>query len=297
MGDDVEQRGSGEKAERSPAGSVHGSGSYGMATALTIAGSDSGGGAGIQADLKTFSALGVFGTSALTAITAQNTMGVRGIEMVPLPLIVAQIEAVLDDIGADAIKTGMLGTAEVVEAVSAVLRARRHGPLVVDPVMIAKSRDRLLSEDAVQHMVQHLLPLAAIVTPNAPEAEALTQRPVRTAAEARDAARRLHDLGPRAVVVKGGHLDTADVVDVLFDGTEFVEARGPRHATRHTHGTGCTFAAALAGGLALGLPLPQAFFEARAYLDGAIRHAPGLGRGAGPVQHHWRDRQRDGTPG
>jgi hydroxymethylpyrimidine/phosphomethylpyrimidine kinase len=258
-----------------------------MVTALTIAGSDSGGGAGIQADLKTFAALGVFGTSALTAITAQNTIGVRGIEVVSPPLIVAQIAAVLDDLGAGAIKTGMLGTAAVVEAVADCLRQRGIGPVVVDPVMIAKSLDRLLSEDAVGVMIRDLLPLAAVVTPNAPEAEVLTGRPVRTEAQARDAALRLHDLGTRAVIVKGGHLDTPDVVDVLYDGQHFHEARGPRHPGRHTHGTGCTFAAAIAAHLALGHPLPDAFERSRAYLDGAIRHAPGLGHGAGPIHHFW----------
>ena len=153
--------------------------------------------------------------------------------------------------------------------------------------MIAKSLDRLLSEDAVAVMMRELLPLAAVVTPNAPEAEALTGRTVRTEADAREAARRLHDMGPRAVIVKGGHLDTPDVVDVLFDGHEFHEARGPRHATRHTHGTGCTFAAAIAAHLARGQPLVEAFRFSRAYLDGAIRHAPGLGHGAGPVEHFW----------
>ena len=263
-----------------------------MATALTIAGSDSGGGAGIQADLKTFAALGVYGTSALTAVTAQNTTGVRDVAMVPTSTIVAQIGAVLDDIGASAIKTGMLGTPEVVEAVAGVLRARGAGPLVVDPVMIAKSRDRLLSEEAVAVLIRDLLPLAAVVTPNAPEAEALTGRPVRTGDDAREAARHLHALGPRAVIVKGGHLDTPDVIDVLFDGREFHEARGPRHATRHTHGTGCTFAAAIAAHLALGHSLPDAFRRSREYLDGAIRNAPGIGHGAGPVDHFWAVERR-----
>ena len=261
-----------------------------MVTALTIAGSDSGGGAGIQADLKTFAAFGVFGTSAITAITAQNTCGVRAVEVLPVPLVQAQIAAVLDDIGADAIKTGMLGTPAIVEAVAAVVHARGAAPLVVDPVMVSKSRDRLLTEDAVHTMVERLLPLATVITPNAPEAEALSGRPVRTEADAREAARRLHDLGPRAVIVKGGHLETPDVIDLLFDGHTFVEARGPRHVTRHTHGTGCTFAAAIAAGLALGQSLPDAFQDARAYLDGAIRHAPGLGQGAGPVDHDWQRR-------
>lgn len=262
------------------------------ATALTIAGSDSGGGAGIQADLKTFGALGVFGTSAITAITAQNTTGVRGVEMVSTALILSQIDAVLDDIGAGAIKTGMLGTAEVVEAVARRLREGVTAPIVVDPVMIAKSRHRLLAEDAVAAMVRHLLPLATVLTPNAPEAEALTGYPVRTEADAREAARRLLDLGPRAVIVKGGHLETDDVVDLLLDGQHFHEARGPRHATRHTHGTGCTFAAAIAAHLALGHELPEAFRLSRAYLDGAIRHAPGLGQGAGPVDHFWNAERR-----
>jgi len=261
-----------------------------MNTALTIAGSDSGGGAGIQADLKTFAALGVFGTSAVTAITAQNTTGVHGVEMVSPALVVAQIEAVLDDFGPSATKTGMLGTAAVVEAVAGVLAQRRAGTLVVDPVMIAKSLDRLLAEDAIAVMIRDLLPLAAVLTPNAPEAEALTGRRVATVQEARNAAQHLHDLGAQAVVVKGGHLDTPDIVDILFDGRDFHEARGPRYATRHTHGTGCTFAAAITAYLALGHTLPQAFTLARTYLDGAIRHAPGLGRGAGPVDHAWMAR-------
>ena len=258
-----------------------------MVSALTIAGSDSGGGAGIQADLKTFGALGVFGTTAITAVTAQNTRGVTAFEMVSTPLVVSQIVAVLEDIGAGAIKTGMLGTAEVVTAVAETIRDRRAGPVVVDPVMIAKSRHRLLAEDAVAALVRDLLPLATVLTPNAPEAEALTGHPVTTEAHARDAARRLHDLGAGAVIVKGGHLDTPDVVDVLFDGSDFHEARGPRHATRHTHGTGCTFAAAIAAHLALGHPLVEAFLLSRAYLVGAILHAPGLGEGSGPVHHFW----------
>ncbi len=267
-----------------------------MHTALTIAGSDSGGGAGIQADLKTFAALGVFGTSAVTAITAQNTTGVHGVEMVSPALIVAQIDAVLDDLAPGAIKTGMLGTVAVVEAVAAALAQRRAGPLVVDPVMIAKSLDRLLAEDAIAVMIRDLLPLATVLTPNAPEAEALTGRRVRSVAEARDAARRLHDLGPQAVIVKGGHLETPDVTDILFDGRDFHQAGGPRHATRHTHGTGCTFAAAITAYLALGETLPQAFTLARAYLDGAIQHAPGLGQGAGPVDHAWMTRRGEASP-
>lgn len=260
-----------------------------MVTALTIAGSDSGGGAGIQADLMTFAAHGVFGTSAITAITAQNTQGVHGVALLDPAIVFAQIDAVLDDIGAHALKTGMLGTAAIVASVVEAIRHRAI-PLVVDPVMVAKSRDRLLADDAVETLRRELLPLATVVTPNAPEAEALIGRPVRTLAQARDAARRLVDLGAKAVIVKGGHLETPDVVDVLYDGTTFTEASGPRHETRHTHGTGCTFASAIAANLALGRNLTGAFTEARAYVDGAIRHAPGLGHGAGPVHHFWRGR-------
>jgi len=258
-----------------------------MVRALTIAGSDSGGGAGIQADLKTFAALGVYGTSAITALTAQNTRGVRGVEMVPPTFIRAQIDAVLEDIGTDAIKTGMLGTPDVVEAVAGALAALSDTPVVVDPVMVAKSGDRLLGEAAVATIVRELLPRATVLTPNAPEAAVLAGGEVRTLTDAREAARRLHDLGPRVVIVKGGHLDTEDVVDTLYDGDQFVEARGPRHATRHTHGTGCTFAAAIAAYLAQGRTVVDAFQAARTYLDGAIRHAPGLGSGAGPLDHFW----------
>lgn len=260
-----------------------------MVTALTIAGSDSGGGAGIQADLMTFAAHGVFGTSAITAITAQNTQGVQSVALLDPAMVFAQIDAVLDDIGAQALKTGMLGSAAIVASVVEALRHRAI-PLVVDPVMVAKSRDRLLADDAIDTLRRELLPLATVVTPNAPEAEALTGRPVQTVEQAREAARRLVDMGARAAIVKGGHLATPDVVDVLYDGSTFTERTGPRHQTRHTHGTGCTFASAIAANLALGRRLPDAFTEARAYLDGAIRHAPGLGHGAGPVHHFWRGR-------
>jgi hydroxymethylpyrimidine/phosphomethylpyrimidine kinase len=258
-----------------------------MVRALTIAGSDSGGGAGIQADLKTFAALGVYGTSAITALTAQNTRGVRGVEFVPASFILSQIAAVIEDIGTDAIKIGMLGTPDIVSAVAGALASLAPVPVVVDPVMVAKSGDRLLGPEAVAALVGDLLPRADVLTPNAPEAAVLVGRPVRTLDDARDAAQRLFDLGARAVIVKGGHLETVDVVDTLFDGREFIEARGPRHETRHTHGTGCTFAAAIAAGLAHGRPLVEAFQQARTYLDGAIRHAPGLGGGAGPLDHFW----------
>jgi hydroxymethylpyrimidine/phosphomethylpyrimidine kinase len=256
--------------------------------ALTIAGSDSGGGAGIQADLKTFAAFGVYGASAITAITAQNTIGVRAIHDVPAAVVAAQIDAVLDDIGADAAKTGMLSSPEIIETVADRLRAYAVAALVVDPVMVAKSGDRLLREDAVQALRELLLPLAAVVTPNAPEATVLSGIEVVDAASAREAARRIHGLGPAMVVVKGGHLagDTSD--DLVFDGRTFEILSGRRVATSHTHGTGCTFSAAIAACLARGLPPFEAVREARAYLQGAIEHAEPLGAGHGPVNHLWR---------
>lgn len=259
-----------------------------LPVALTIAGSDSGGGAGIQADLKTFAALGVFGTSAITAVTAQNTLGVTAVETLSPAIVRAQIDAVLGDLGADAVKTGMLATRELVETVAAALRSHRPRPLVVDPVMVAKSGHRLLDDDAVAAVIAELLPLADVVTPNAEEAAVLTGRPVRTEDEARGAADRILAMGPRAVVLKGGHLATDDVVDLLVTAEGAVALRGPRHPGRHTHGTGCTFAAAMAAVLARGGGREQAFREARAYVDGAIRNAPQLGGGDGPLHHFWR---------
>jgi hydroxymethylpyrimidine/phosphomethylpyrimidine kinase len=270
-----------------------------MRRALTIAGSDSGGGAGIQADLKTFAAYGVFGMSALTAITAQNTVAVTAIQVLPPSLVRAQIDAVLTDLGTDVVKTGMLGSAEVVRAVVDALAA--HGftagaagatgaALVVDPVMIAKSGNTLLDTAAVEALRTLLLPRADLVTPNAPEAAALTGHEVHSIATAREAALRLHGLGARAVLVKGGHLPGDDVVDVLYDGRTLHELRGPRMPGPHTHGTGCTLASAIAAGLALGRPLEAAVADARAYVAGAIAHAPRLGRGHGPLDHGWRAR-------
>jgi hydroxymethylpyrimidine/phosphomethylpyrimidine kinase len=263
-----------------------------MRTALTIAGSDSGGGAGIQADLKTFAACGVYGTSAITAITAQNTLGVTAWEAVSTELVVAQIEAVAGDLPPHAVKTGMLATAAIVEAVAAAIGGLDLPNLVVDPVMIAKGGDRLLREDAVAAIKAHLLKLAEIVTPNIPEAEVLSGASIRTLADMRAAARRIRALGPRVVVVKGGHLDPSDaggvVIDVVCTPDEEFELRGPRLDTRHTHGTGCTLAAAAAAFLAQDQPVDDALRNAREYLEGAIRHAPGLGQGHGPLNHFWR---------
>jgi hydroxymethylpyrimidine/phosphomethylpyrimidine kinase len=263
-----------------------------MHTALTIAGSDSGGGAGIQADLKTFAAHGVFGTSAITAITAQNTLGVTAWQALPADLVIAQIEAVAGDIGADAVKTGMLATAAIVEAVAATIRELDLPHVVVDPVMIAKGGDRLLEEDAVHAIRAELLPLAQVVTPNIPEAEVLAGMAISSVADMREAGRRILDLGPRVVLVKGGHLPAAhaadDVIDVVCAGGESHELRGRRFKTRHTHGTGCTLASAIAANLATGLAARAAIARAREYLSGAIEHAPGIGKGHGPLNHFWR---------
>ena len=258
-----------------------------VAKALTVAGSDSGGGAGIQADLKTFAALGVYGASVITAITAQNTLGVRAVQEIDPPVIAAQIDAVLEDIGADAVKTGMLASVPVIETVAAGLR--RHGVtrLVVDPVMVAKSGDRLLAADAVGALRDHLLPLALVVTPNLPEAEALTGVTISDEDDMRAAARRLAAAGPRWVVVKGGHR-AGNPDDLLYDGSTFTLLPGERVPTRNTHGTGCTFAAAIAAGLARGLDVPAAVRDAKAYLTEALRHSYAVGAGHSPVNHFWR---------
>ena len=256
--------------------------------ALTIAGSDSGGGAGIQADLKTFAAFGVYGASAITAVTAQNTVGVRAIHEVPPDVVAAQIDAVLEDIGADAVKTGMLSSAAIIEAVADRLRSHTFGALVVDPVMVAKSGDALLRPEAVRALIELLLPLAAVVTPNAPEASVLSGVEVRDEESAREAARRIHVLGPAIVIVKGGHLAGNRSDDLFFDGRSFEVLSGRRIETPHTHGTGCTFSAAIAACLACGMEPLAAAREARAFLQGAIEHAEPLGAGRGPVNHFWR---------
>ncbi|MGQ9523732.1 MAG: bifunctional hydroxymethylpyrimidine kinase/phosphomethylpyrimidine kinase [Armatimonadota bacterium] len=250
--------------------------------ALTIAGSDSGGGAGIQADLKTFSALGVFGTTAITALTAQNTTGVFGVVEVPPDFVALQIDVVVRDIGVDAVKTGMLANAGIVEAVSD--RVRSHGleKLVVDPVMIAKSGAPLLRPDAVSALKSHLLPLALVVTPNLHEAEALCEFPVGDPKGMEDAAKAIHDLGPRFVVVKGGHL-AGNPCDLLYDGSSFVRFEAERFDTKNTHGTGCIFASAIAAGLARGLPVSEAVGGARQFISSAIRRSLALGSGHGPA--------------
>lgn len=254
--------------------------------ALTIAGSDSGAGAGIQADLKTFAALRVYGLSALTAITAQNTQGVHAVQDLPPELIRAQIDAVLEDIGADVAKTGMLSSPAIIEEVARCV-SRWNLRLVVDPVMMAKSGDPLLQPEAVTTLSTALLPLAEVITPNLYEAEVLTGQRIETLDDMRAAAQVIYALGPRHVVVKGGHR-VADPVDVYFDGERFVELRGERILTPHTHGTGCTFSAAIAAFIARGLPVDAAVAGAKNYITEAIRHAPGLGSGHGPVEHFWQ---------
>ena len=257
-----------------------------MRVALTIAGSDSGAGAGIQADLKTFAAHGVYGVTAITAVTAQNTLGVSTFQSLPADLVTAQIEAVVADIGAHAAKTGMLPNAAIVEAVAAAIVDLEIPLLVVDPVMIATSGDRLLDDEAIAAMKTELFGRALTVTPNIPEAEALTGIAIRTDADRREAARAIVALGAATVVIKGGHYATADISDLFFDGHAFHEFRGERvHGS--THGTGCTFAASLAAHLALGRQLIDAIPLAQRYVAGAIRHAPRLGRGQGPIDHFW----------
>lgn len=264
-------------------------------TALTIAGSDSGGGAGVQADLKTFAAFGVYGTSAITAVTAQNTTGVVAFDAMTVELVSLQIEAVAGDIEVHATKTGMLANAAIVEAVAAAIRELDLPLVVVDPVMIAKSGDALLDEDGVRTLKAELLPCARVVTPNIPEAEALSGVRIHTLADAREAARRILDLGPSAVLIKGGH-GTGDVlVDLLLDGDAFTELPTPRIDTRNTHGTGCTLASAIAAGLALGHPLDQATAAAQRYVAGAIRHGLAIGHGHGPLDHFWQGLVREGA--
>lgn len=259
--------------------------------ALTIAGSDSSGGAGIQADLKTFAAHGVYGVSAITAVTAQSTVGVVSFQAVPSDLVTAQIEAVVADMGVHAAKTGMLPTAAIVEAVAAAVVDLQIPLLVVDPVMIATSGDRLIDDEAVASMKTELLRRALVVTPNIPEAEVLADMRIATDEDRRQAARRIAALGATAVVVKGGHFgrpDSHDLVDLLYDGERFFEFRTERVAGASTHGTGCTFAAALAAHLARKTPLAEAIPMVQAYIAGALRHAPGLGRGHGPMDHFWK---------
>lgn len=255
---------------------------------LTIAGSDSGGGAGIQADLKTMLALGVHGMSVITAVTAQNSLGVQGYWELPVEAVRAQLASIFDDIGVHAIKTGMLASTALVETVAEALGAQ-DAPVVVDPVGVSKHGDSLLAAEAVDAVREVLLPVATLVTPNLFEVKQLTGVEVTSEAELRKAAEAVHALGPRWVLVKGGHL-TGDAVDLLFDGEAEHYFRAPRLDNRHTHGTGCTLASAIASYLAVGLEMAAAVEQAKTYITGAIQHGFALGSGIGPVDHGWRSR-------
>jgi hydroxymethylpyrimidine/phosphomethylpyrimidine kinase len=254
---------------------------------LIIAGSDSGGGAGIQADIKTVTALGGYAATAITAVTVQNTLGVHGVHPVPVEIIEDQARAVLDDIGADAIKTGMLGARVVVEAVGRLLEAYPRIPAVIDPVMVAKGGARLLGAEAVAAVKTLLVPRAALLTPNAPEATALTGLTIATTDDLRRAGEALLTQGARAVLMKGGHVTGESVIDVLMTPAGETTFEGPRIDSRHTHGTGCTLASACAVGLAQGLRLEDAVARAWGYVAEAIRRAPGFGAGHGPLDHAW----------
>lgn len=266
-------------------------GETGRARCLTIAGSDCSGGAGIQADLKVFHRFGVFGQSAVTAVVAENTVGVQGYDAVTPVLVAMQIDSCLSDIGADAVKTGMLVNAEIVAAVAQRLRFHRVRNLVIDPVMCAKNGDRLIAQDAVETLVAELFPLATVVTPNVPEAEALWGHSIETADDFRRAAQAIRAMGPKIVVMKGGHSPVNPVgesVDFVLAGNDWTAISGPRGSDRNTHGTGCTFSAALTARLAIGDDPLAAVRAAKAYITAAIATAPDLGHGHGPV-NHWAD--------
>jgi hydroxymethylpyrimidine/phosphomethylpyrimidine kinase len=262
-----------------------------MRVVLTIAGSDSSGGAGIQADLKTFAAHGVYGASAITAITAQNTVGVVESLALSADLVTAQIEAVAGDIDIHATKTGMLGDAAIVEAVAAAIKELDLPFVVVDPVLAATGGHRLLDDDGVKMLIRELLPLARVVTPNLPEAEALSGRRIVSKDDVSEAARRIHGMGPAAVIITGGHRPEAgEVADLLFDGERFLAFRTPKIDTPNTHGTGCTFAAAVAAHLALNHDLAVSAERSQQYVAGAIRHALDIGRGQKVIDHFWKKR-------
>ena len=254
---------------------------------LIIAGSDSGGGAGIQADIKTVTALGGFAMTAITALTAQNTTGVQGIHEVPVDFVSEQMHSVIDDLGADVVKIGMLHRPEIIEAVANVLADKLPDvPVVLDPVMIATSGAQLIEDAAVQALVERLLPSVDLLTPNAPEAAALSGQLVETIDDAATAARSMRDMGARAILMKGGHLGGDTVIDLLFEGDDqSMRFAGPRIDSRNTHGTGCTLASACAAGLAQGLSLEAAVGRAHHYVRAAIETAPGYGAGYGPINH------------
>lgn len=264
-----------------------------MKKALTIAGSDSSGGAGIQADLKTFAAYGVFGMSVITAITAQNTLGVTAVQDISPEMITKQIEAIFDDMGADAVKVGMVSQPETICAIVAGLKKYAPAFIVIDPVMISKSGYHLLQPDAEKVLISELLPLSTVVTPNIPEAEVLVRKKIETLTEMEEAARAIHAMGPRNVLLKGGHRSD-DATDILFDGQKVLRFEAPRVPTRNTHGTGCTLSSAIAANLAKNLSVEQAVAAAKQYITIAIEHALPIGKGVGPTHHFYELYQKAG---
>jgi hydroxymethylpyrimidine/phosphomethylpyrimidine kinase len=262
-----------------------------ISKALTIAGSDSGGGAGIQADLKTFQELGAYGMSAITAITAQNTLGVHGVYPVSIEGIVQQIDAIGEDIGTDALKTGMLFSSEVIEAVSERIHHYGWKNIVVDPVMIAKGGAKLMQDEAVRALKEKLIPLTSVITPNIPEAEVLTEMKISSLHDRKESAKILMGMGADAVVIKGGHSDGREVIDFFFDGTTCEELVSPRIETLHTHGTGCTFSAAITAQLANGITMRDAVLTAKEFIRAAIEDGLGIGGGHGPT-NHWAYNKR-----
>ncbi|WP_409298561.1 bifunctional hydroxymethylpyrimidine kinase/phosphomethylpyrimidine kinase [Peribacillus sp. SCS-26] len=262
-----------------------------MKKALTIAGSDSGGGAGIQADIKTFQELGVYGMTAITAVTAQNTRGVQAVSPVDQTLVEAQIDSIASDIGADAVKTGMLFSSDIIKAVSKKIKLYKWEKVIVDPVMVAKGGHTLLQLEAVEALKKHLLPLSLLATPNIPEAEVLTGLSIHTLHDKKEAARRIIDLGVKNAVIKGGHEgNSTESIDLLFDGTSFEQFPGLRIATKNTHGTGCTFSASITAEIAKGKELKEAVQTAKQFIGAAIREALDIGSGHGPT-NHWAHRK------
>lgn len=257
-----------------------------MKTALTIAGSDSGGGAGIQADLKAFAAHGVFGMSVITAVTAQNTLEVRSVQNIDLSIIKDQIEAVFDDLPVDAVKIGMLSSPETVEVVADSLKKYKPDFIVLDPVMVSKGGHHLLQEEAITALKKQMVPLATVITPNIPEAEVLTGIRIQTAEDQMDVCRAIHKLGAKTVLLKGGHL-SGDPIDLFFDGKEFHWINGERIHTKNTHGTGCTLSSAIAANLAKGAFLKAAIEQSKSYISLAIKHSLNLGHGHGPTNHFY----------
>ncbi|MDN5300815.1 MAG: hydroxymethylpyrimidine/phosphomethylpyrimidine kinase [Thermoanaerobacteraceae bacterium] len=261
-----------------------------MKLALTIAGSDSGGGAGIQADLKTFSAHGVFGMSVITSVTAQNTMGVLGIEDISPEMVLLQMKAVFEDLYPDAVKIGMVSNGEIIRAITEGLKKYEPEEVVLDPVMISKSGSHLLKPEAMEALKKELIPLSLVVTPNLMEAEALSGIKIKGKECMRDAAKRILALGAKTVVIKGGHL-AGDALDIFYDGKDFYEMASERIVTQNTHGTGCTFSSAIAANLALGYTLLESVKRAKEYITGAIRYSLDIGHGVGPTNHFWNCRK------